>query len=49
MRINKKVGKMQKLTILQFASFLLKFLGIAFVGIVFVTAIVSLHVTTEHQ
>ena len=53
MVINKKVSKIEKFSILQITFFLLKFAGIVFVEIVFfvrivfVTSIISSHITTE--
>ena len=46
MVINKKVIKIQKFSILQ-DTFLLKFVGAAFVGTVFVTSLISSRVITK--
>ena len=47
MVINKKTSKIVKLSTLHDTFFSLKIVEIGFVGIVIVTSIISLHVTTE--
>ena len=47
MVINKKASKIVKLSTLHETFFSLKIVEIGFVGIVVVTSIISLHVTTE--